>query len=107
MVRGRRSLRGTVLFVILVACYVSVALTLIAYTPVGTFILETILGVSGDVATGARQVLGILVLLPFFTGFRGFFQGLVIRARRTGLVSFATGVRVAALFALLALGTPS
>ena len=43
-------------------------------------------------------------MLPFFTGFRGFCQGLLIRARRTGLVSLATGVRVAALFGFLALG---
>ncbi len=106
MVRGRQSLRGTAIFVVLVACYVSVALALIAFTPVGDFILGTVLGVSGPVAIGARQVLAICVMLPFFTGFRGFFQGLVIRARRTGLVSFATGVRVVVLFILLATGTP-
>jgi hypothetical protein len=45
-----------------------------------------------------------LVLLPFFTGFRGFCQGLIIQARRTSLVSLATGVRVAALFGYLAIG---
>jgi hypothetical protein len=106
MVRGRQSLRGTAIFVTLVAGYVSIALALIAFTPIGDFILRSVLGVSGAVAAGAREVLGLLVLLPFFTGFRGFFQGLVIRARRTGLVSFATGVRVAVLFALLATGTP-
>ncbi|MEJ2199900.1 MAG: MATE family efflux transporter [Desulfuromonadaceae bacterium] len=106
MVRGRQSLIGTAVFVVLVACYVSVALALMAFTPVGTFLLETVLGVNQDIARGAREVLSILALLPFFTGFRGFFQGLVIRARRTSLVSFATGVRVAVLFLLLATGTP-
>ncbi len=105
MVRGRQSLKGTILFVLLVAAYVSLMLALIAFTPVGDFVLGRLLGVTGEVARGARSVLGILVFLPFFTGFRGLFQGLVIRARRTGLVSFATGVRVAALLGLLALGT--
>ncbi len=104
MVRGRKSLRGTVFFVLVVATWVSALLAVIAFTPVGVFVLERLLGVSGEVAEGARKVLGILVFLPFFTGFRGFFQGLVIQARRTGLVSFATGVRIAALFALLLLG---
>jgi hypothetical protein len=105
MVRGRRSLRGMILFVLLVATYVSAVLALVAFTPVGDFVLERFLGVTGEIASGARSVLGILVLLPFFTGFRGLFQGLVIRARRTGLVSFATGVRIGALLAFLALGS--
>jgi hypothetical protein len=106
MVRGRRSLRGTVLFVVLVALYVSTLLALVAFTPLGEFVLGTLLGVHGEVARQARAVLGIMVLLPFLTGFRGLFQGLVMQARRTGLVSFATLVRVGALFAGLALLAP-
>ena len=104
MVRGRRSLRGVVCFVLLVATYVSAMLCLVAFTPVGHFVLRDLLGVNEAIAEGARSVLGILVFLPFFTGFRGLFQGLVIRARRTGLVSFATGVRIAALFLFLTIG---
>jgi progressive ankylosis protein len=104
MVRGRKSLRGTVLFVLVVATFVSISLALIAFTVIGHFVLERILGVTGEVAEGAREVLAILVFLPFFTGFRGLFQGLVIRARRTGLVSFATGVRIAVLLLLLSFG---
>ena len=106
MVRGRRSLRGTVLFVVLVALYVSTLLALVAFTPLGEFVLGSLLGVHGEVARQARAVLGIMVLLPFLTGFRGLFQGLVMQARRTGLVSFATLVRVGALFAGLALFAP-
>jgi progressive ankylosis protein len=104
MVRGRRSRRSTLLFVLLVAGYVSLMLYLLAYTPVGSFVLVSVLGVDQAIADGAREVLGILMFLPFFTGLRGFFQGLVIRARRTGLVSSATGIRVGALLLLLFLG---
>ena len=104
MVRGRKSLRGTVIFVLLVAFYASALLAVIAFTPVGVFVLERLLGVTGEIADGVRRVLAILVFLPFFTGFRGLFQGLVIGARRTGLVSFATGVRIIALLVLLLLG---
>ena len=104
MVRGRRSLQGTLLFVLLVAGYVSLMLFLLAYTPVGIFVLGTLLGVNQAISAGAREVLGILVFLPIFTGLRGFCQGLVIRARRTGLVSWATGVRIGGLLALLVLG---
>lgn len=106
MVRGPRSLRGTALFVTLVALYVSALLALVAFTPLGGFVLGRLLGVEGEIARQARAVLGIMVALPFLTGFRGLFQGLVMQARRTALVSFATLVRVAALLGCLALGAP-
>lgn len=104
MVRGRRSLRGTIYFVLLVATWVSIMLSLVAFTPLGDFILGRLLGVHGKIAEQARAVLGILVFLPFLTGFRGLFQGLVMQARHTALVSLATIVRVVALFGFLALG---
>jgi hypothetical protein len=104
MVRGRRSLRGTLLFVLLVAAWVSIMLALVAFTSLGDFILGRLLGVGGEIAAQARAVLRILVFLPFLTGFRGFFQGLVMQARHTGLVSLATVVRVVALLGFLALG---
>lgn len=104
IVRGKRSLRGMVICVIIIALYVSTMLNLIAHTVLGDVLLQTILGVSPEVAKGAQRVLTLLALLPFFTGFRGLFQGLVIRARRTNLVSLATGVRIVALLGWLYLG---
>lgn len=104
MVRGRKSMRGVLIFVGLVATYVAIMLSLIAYSPLGDLVLIRLLGTPPDVAQAAREALYILALLPFFTGFRGFCQGLIIQARRTSLVSAATGVRVAGLFGLLAIG---
>jgi len=104
MVRGRRSMQSVLIFIILVASYVAIMLSLIAFSPLGDLVLINLLGAPPDVAQSAREALYILVLLPFFTGFRGFFQGLIIQARRTSLVSIATGVRVGALFGYLAIG---
>ncbi len=104
MVRGRKSLLSMTLFVFLIATWVSVLLALLAFSPIGSFILDHLLGVSPEVAQGARDTLALLVFLPFITGLRGLFQGLVIRARRTGLVSFATAIRIVLLFAYLWLG---
>jgi hypothetical protein len=104
MVCGRKSLIAMILFVLLIASWVSILLALLAFSPVGTFVLDRMLGVSPEVAKGAREALALLVFLPFMTGLRGLFQGLVIRARRTGLVSFATAVRIVMLFAYLWLG---
>ncbi|MDT8419266.1 MAG: hypothetical protein RQ754_02450 [Desulfuromonadales bacterium] len=104
MVRGRRSMRSVLIFVLLVASYVAIMLSLIAFSPLGELVLVRLLGAPPDVAQAAREALYLLVLLPFFTGFRGFCQGLIIQARRTSLVSLATGVRVGGLFGLLLIG---
>lgn len=104
MVRGRKSMRSVLIFVGLVASYVALMLGLIAFTPLGDLVLSRLLGAPAEVATAAKEALHILFFLPFFTGLRGFFQGLVIQARRTSLVSLATGIRVGALFAYLAVG---
>ncbi len=104
LVRGRRSLLGVGLYVVAVALYVSVLLALVAYTPLGRLVFERLLGVSPAIAGEARSVLAILAFLPFFTGLRGLCQGIVIRARRTGLVSLATLIRILSLVGFLLLG---
>lgn len=105
MVRGRKSLIGVLVFIFLVAAYVAIMLSLIAFTPMGDLVLIKLLGTPEDIAIEARKALYIMAFLPFFTGIRGFCHGLLIRARRTGLVSFATGIRVMALFGYLTVGT--
>ena len=79
MVRGRKSYRGTVTFVVIVASWVSLLLALLAFTPVGDWVLRVALGTTGVVAEQAKHALGLLVFLPFVTGFRGFFQGLLMQ----------------------------
>lgn len=104
LIRGRRSLLGVGLYVVTVALYVSLLLALVAYTPLGKLVFEQLIGVSPAIAAEARSVLAILTFLPFFTGLRGLCQGIVIRARRTGLVSLATLVRILSLIGFLLLG---
>ncbi|MDD2557343.1 MAG: hypothetical protein RBR43_04270 [Desulfuromonadaceae bacterium] len=104
VVCGPRSFRSMIIFVVIIALFVSLMLNLIAYTWFGDFLLLTVLGVEADVAHSAREAIALMALLPFFTGFRGLFQGLVIRSHRTILVSIATGVRVAALLGFIVWG---
>jgi hypothetical protein len=104
LIHGRRSLFGVGLYVVAVALYVSVLLALVAYTPLGKLVFEQLIGVSPAISDEARSVLAILTFLPFFTGLRGLCQGIVIRARRTGLVSLATLIRILSLVGFLLLG---
>lgn len=104
MVRGRKSFRATAGFILLMSALIAVLLALLAFTPIGRFVLDRVLGVTPAVAEAARTALAVMVPLPFVTGLRGFSQGLVSQTRRTGLISFATGVRIGALFLFLWLG---
>jgi len=104
MVRGRRSFRGTAQFIALMSTIIAVLLALLAFSPLGHFVFFQLLGVTPEVASGARAVLIILVPLPFVTGLRGFCQGLVSQTRRTSLISLATAVRIGALVLFLWLG---
>ena len=104
MARGRKSLIGVIFFILMMACYISILLILIAYSPLGELIIIKLMGASPAVAVEARNAIKLLAILPFFTGFRYLCQGFLIRARRTGLVSLATGIRVVALLFYLAVG---
>ncbi|NJC87161.1 MAG: hypothetical protein FIB02_01280 [Desulfuromonas sp.] len=104
MVRGRQSFRATACFILLMSTLIAALLALLAFTPVGWFVLDRLLGVTPPVAGAARTALAIMMPLPFVTGLRGFCQGLVSQTRRTGLISFATGVRIGALLVFLWLG---
>lgn len=103
LVRGRRSLISVAIFVMAAAGSISLMLALIAWTPLGKFVFEQLIGVSPDLAGRARGVIAILAFLPFFTGVRGLCQGMVIRARRTELVSLATLIRIGSLVVILLL----
>lgn len=102
--KSRRGFRQVCLFSGLLALLVTVTLALFGYTPFGRWVLIDILGVTSDVADGAQAALRVMTFLPVFTGSRGLAQGLLIRARRTELVSLSTLVRIAALIAGLTLG---
>ncbi len=104
LARGRKSLIGVVTFIGLIAVYTTAMLLILAATSVGDFFLLKILGTPPEVAVETKKALAIMALLPFFTGLRSLSQGLLIKARKTGLVSMATGVRVVALFGYLSIG---
>lgn len=105
LVRGRKSLIGVIAFIGLIAVYTTILLIILVATPVGDFFLLKILGTPPEVAVETKKALAIMTVIPLFTGLRALSQGLLIKARRTGLVSIATGVRVVALFGYLSIGS--
>ncbi len=104
IVRGRRSYKALLrLLRQLVLVLTSIHL-LLAIPPVFGFLVATVLGIPEELVPVANTVFAILVPLTGVVGYRRFYQGALIQAGRTRVVSMTMVVRLSATFATLALG---
>ncbi len=103
MARGRKSAFAVTAYIFATSAAVAVMVALVAYLPIGNLVFD-LLGTPPEVAIEARRAMRLMVILPFISGFRFFCQGLLLQLRRTGFISFATGVRAGTLFFYLAIG---
>lgn len=92
-------------FVLLVGLLLWLGLGLLALTGVGHYAIEDLHNIDGDLAAAVRYVLLWLMPYPLIRGLSLYHAGLLIRHRRTALVSYAIissmVVSVATVFLLL------
>lgn len=67
----------------------SLALALLAFTPLATLYLEDILALPADVAAVALPVLALAAIYPLQVALQNWMQGLLVQSGRTGLVNAA------------------
>lgn len=84
-------------FTALVAVLLSGVAALVAYTPVGIFVFQEIVGVRDAILDEAMSAMTALWLVPALTGLRAFHQGRLVAGHRTGPIAFATGARTMTL----------
>lgn len=105
LVDGRHSLRKTQLFVLLSGLLLAAILAILALSPLGLWVVEDLHGVDPSLGAVARTALLWLIPVPLLRGVTLFYSGLLIRIRRTDLVSYAIlvsiGASIVAVFALL------
>jgi hypothetical protein len=77
---------------------------LVSFTPLYGLIVEQLMNIPPDVAARARPTTQILSFWSLPIGWRRAHQGVLIRAGRTGVITAATGVRLATLAAGLTVG---
>ena len=70
---------------------------LVAFTPVGVFVFEEIVGVHDAILDEALSAMGVLWLVPALTGVRALHQGRLVAGHRTHPIALATGARTAVL----------
>lgn len=73
---------------------------LVAFTPVGVFVFETIVGVHDRILDEALSAMSALWPVPALTGVRALHQGRLVAGHRTHPIASATGVRTVVLAAI-------
>ena len=94
-------------FVVAISLGLAAVMALIAFTPVGLFALEEVIGAPPHVAEAALPALQIFVVVPLVMGMRQFYSGLTMHQRRTSLVALAAGGRLVLMAVLLFVAAPA
>ncbi|MBI5879995.1 MAG: hypothetical protein HZB53_20290 [Chloroflexi bacterium] len=92
--RDRAMVRVMRRFTFSLAIFVNVCYLLISFTPLADVILRQWMGLPPAVADACLPALRILILWPSPTGWRRMHQGILIRMRRTRIISAGTVIRV-------------
>jgi hypothetical protein len=105
LVDSRSAHRKVRLVVLICGLLLAGVLASLAMSPLGTWVIEVLHGVDRSLAVVARQALRWLVPIPVISGLLRLYSGMVIRVRRTEVVSAATlaniMVSMGTVFALL------
>jgi Na+-driven multidrug efflux pump len=91
-------------FTIFLGLVVTAVGLLVSATPLYGLIVEHLMGIPADVAAWARPTLVILSFWPFPIAWRRAYQGVLIRASRTSVITAATVARLAVLAVILFTG---
>ncbi len=71
-----------------------VVLAIFSFTPIGSWILLGLIGVSPQVAEHALMVMGVLTLQPIFIGWREYLWGILMQQNLTGIIGKAKAVNL-------------
>jgi hypothetical protein len=69
----------------------------VAFTPVGNWVFQGLMGVTGDIFEEARLAMAFLAPVPLLTAYRAVNQGRLVAGHRTNPIAVATGFRTGVL----------
>lgn len=84
-------------------------LACLAFTPVGLWVIDELHAVDPALGSTVRRALGFLLPIPLVVGITRFLSGLLLRIRRTDIVSYAmmAGISMSVVSVFLFLPTPT
>jgi progressive ankylosis protein len=90
-------------FAVLLFGFVAVTMAVVAFTPLAGLWLEDVAGLSPELSRFAQPALRVFAFLPMLSVLQAFFRSLLVHARRTGPVGWATAMEVVAISLVLIL----
>ncbi len=100
---GRReTYRRTKQFNIGFSCMASAALAAVSFSPLGAFIVERLVGLTGDTAAAALAVMQVKALMPLALGWREYLWGIFMQQHMTDFIGRAKVINLVVLIAVLA-----
>lgn len=97
MVKDRISFHAMTRLAVIVIGMIMLLSTVIAYTPVGLWILKHLFGVSDRLFDATIQVYRILMFVVIFSGTRVIFHGILISHKRTKWLTIGMFIRLAGM----------
>jgi hypothetical protein len=104
LARGPEARRVTGRFAVVTSAAIAASLALVAVTPTGRYLVGELYGISGETLTQVIRYLRWLWPLILVNGVRHYLTGLLVQARRTGVVTLLNVAQLAVLATLLAVG---
>jgi len=104
LVRGQRSFRAALRFLVTVCATFTLPLALLAWTPLGARVLPHIYSVDAESLALIVRYLRYLTPLILISGVSNFLVGLLVQVHRTGMVTALRGLHLALTAGMLALG---
>jgi len=104
LVRGPRSFRAALRFLVTLCAVFTMPLVLLAWTPLGGHLLPHIYSVDAESQRLILTYLRYLTPLILISGVSNFLVGLLVQVHRTGTVTVLRGVHLALTAGILALG---
>jgi len=102
--RSRRSRRVCLLFAVIVCLLLTVPLALLAFSQTGHRALAGALGIRGEVLDRVTHYLRLLCPMILLNGLRHYYVGLLVQARRTGIVALLNILHVPLVAGMLGAG---
>ncbi|MBT5876839.1 MAG: hypothetical protein HOH43_25685 [Candidatus Latescibacteria bacterium] len=96
LANGRKALATVRRFVLMFSAALSGILAVIAVSPVGVWIIQDLHALDGDLTVTILDAMFWLIPVPIMEGMLRLYSGLLIRIRRTDIVSYASMAGIAA-----------
>jgi progressive ankylosis protein len=103
--RSKRSRRVCLIFVTVTGCLGSLPLFLLGMTEAGPALITGVLGINDPgIIADVSQYLRLLAIMPLLQAVRQFYSGLLVQARRTGIVAAMNIMHIPLVGLMLGLG---